>query len=113
MSYLKTALKVVKQDQEPKTETKIRLVEKKSLPMTEARLESLQAVMDAIILTSRDRIIEAHQGRQYKANDEIRKAEHEIEELQREVLTGQVQLADFQKAVKTWELVCLEEVSAR
>jgi hypothetical protein len=109
MSYLKTALKVVKQDHKPEAELKIRLVEKKSLPMTEARRQSLQTVMDATILTARDRIIESHKGRQFRATDESRKAEQEIERLQHEVLSGKSSLAEYRNACALWARICVNE----
>lgn len=108
MSYLQTALKIVKQDPEPKTE-RIRLVEKKALPMTEARRQSLQSVMDITILTARNRIIKAHKGRQYKATDESRTAEATIERLQHEVLNGQTSLAEYRAACERWARICINE----
>jgi hypothetical protein len=113
MSYLKTALKVVKQDHKPEAELKIRLVEKKSLPMTEARRQSLQTVMDATILTARDRIIESHKGRQFRATDETRKAEASIEHLHQEVLNGQSSLAEYQTACERWARLCVSEIERK
>jgi hypothetical protein len=77
-----------------------------------ARNESLQEVVDAILLTARDRIIEAQEGRQYKATDEIRKAEHEIEGLQKEVMSGQANLSDFREATERWARICTTELES-
>jgi hypothetical protein len=71
-------------------------------------LRQPEEAMTAIILNARDRIIEVHKGRQYRASDEIRAAEREIERIQHDVMNGQAQLDDFQKAVNAWERVCNE-----
>jgi hypothetical protein len=121
MSYLQEALKAVKQDQAAGIETKISLV-KKALPATESlwvnphaqgspntRRQSLEEVMDAIVLTVRDRVVEAHKGRQFVSNDLIRHAEDRIEEVQEKVLTGETGLQHYSEAVKSWERLCLTE----
>lgn len=117
MSYLETALRAVKQDQQPDERQKIRLVKKpqssifeeilgknqhpKGTP--EARQESLEETMAAILLDARNRIIETYKGRQYKPTDEIRQAENNIDDLYRQTKEGKASIAEFRAAVNQWE----------
>jgi hypothetical protein len=66
---------------------------------------SLEERLDSILWESRDKIIEAHKGRQYRANDETRGIEEETDRLYKEVLNGQAELEDFMNACINWEKV--------
>jgi len=79
MSYLQSALEVIKQDTTPE--------------------ESL----DTILVDSVNRIIERNKGMQYKTTEEIKKAEEEADRIYKAVLEGQVSLPEFQDACKRWE----------
>lgn len=98
MSYLQTALKVIKHNDTQKPEHKIRLIEKQT-----REAPSLEDTLDKIISETMDRIIKRHKGRQYQSNAEIRQAENEIDRIYRAVLEGQASLSEFQDAVNTWE----------
>lgn len=76
----------------------------------EARCQSLQEVMDVIILNARDRIIKAHRGRQYEATDEIRPAERNIERLQLDVMNGQAKLSEYQAPCERWVSLTIERL---
>jgi len=108
MSYLQTALKVVKQDDAQKTESKIRLIEKQT-----PRTKSIEDILDAILFSARDRISEAYKGKQYHATDEIRGIENEIDRLYKAVLKNQASLSDFQNACERWFLICKEGLGNR
>lgn len=64
---------------------------------------TLEKTLDAILQASIARIIEAHKGRQYRASDEIRSIEEEIDRIYRAVLNGQANISDFQDAIHAWE----------
>ena len=100
MSYLQAALKVIKQEDIPKTEPTIRLIKKQTSMI---RPESLEEVLNAIVLASCNRIIEALKGKQYRASDAIRKTEEDVNHLYHEVLNGQASLVEYQAACKRWE----------
>ena len=101
MSYLQEALKVIKHEDIPKTEPTIRLV-KKQTSMT-AWSESLEEMLNGIVLDSCNRIVESLNGKQYRASDEIRKAEEDVNHLYHEVLKSQASLAEYQAACQRWE----------
>jgi len=84
MSYLQTALKIADMHRKHETETKPMLVEKIKLPMTEARRESLMAVMEALWTKEFQGIIS-------------------------KVMVGRAKLADFKEATESWERICAEE----
>ena len=64
---------------------------------------SLEEILDSILMDSRNKIIEAHNGRQYHATDEIRALESEINRLYRAVLNGQGRLSELQRVCHKWE----------
>jgi hypothetical protein len=76
---------------------RIKPVEQKSMTTWP---ESLEEVLNAIVLASCNRIVETLKGKQYRANDEIRKAEEDVNHLYHEVLNG---LAEYQAACQRWE----------
>lgn len=76
---------------------KIKPVEQTSMT---ARPESLEEMLNAIVLSSCNKIVEALNGKQYRASGEIRKAEEDINHLYHEVLNG---LAEYQAACQRWE----------
>ena len=63
----------------------------------------LEEILDSILWESRDRIIEAFKGRQYRASEEIREIEQKIDCIYNEVLQGQAKLEDFRNACLAWE----------
>jgi hypothetical protein len=71
---------------------------------------NIEEILDSILKESMDKIIEAHEGRQYHATDEIRASEDEIDRLYKAVLSGQGSLSDFQNAVNIWERRAIENV---
>lgn len=74
-------------------------------PMTEARRRSLEDVMEAILLTTRDQII---QGRKWRHSTETRALELEIDRRYSDVLAGKGKLIDFSEACKKWMLAGTE-----
>ena len=62
-----------------------------------------ESCLDAILSKSVDRIVQAHQGRQYHATAEIKQAEDEIDRIYKAVIEGQAGLSDFQDACNRWE----------
>ena len=72
---------------------------------------SLEEILDSILKESMDKIIEAHEGRQYHATYEIRASEDEIDRLYKAVLSGQGSLSDFQRACQKWFLICNESLT--
>lgn len=107
MSYLQIAMKANVVDNETKPETKIVLVKKKTLPMTERRKQSLTEVMDAMIRKTLDEIATACNGKQFISNDAIKEAEDNILILHRKVLTNEAKLKEFNEAIKVWKNLCL------
>jgi len=101
MSYLQTALKVPKQEleQEENARQEINLVKK---GMAKDRRSTLEATMDTIMLSARDRVIRIRNGKQTSPNKEIVSVESEIERLQHDVMNGRATLADFQAACDRW-----------
>lgn len=77
----------------------------------EARHESLEAVMTALLIGTRNRIIEMHKGRQYKATDEARQVESAVDGTYHQVLSGLAEIADFSQAVAAWETLSRFRVS--
>ena len=73
------------------------------VPIGKIKPTTLENTLDAILQASIARIIKAHKGRQYRASDEIRGIEDEIDRLYRAVLSGQASISDFQNAVNVWE----------
>lgn len=71
---------------------------------------SLEEILDEIICTTMERLIERYKGRQYTATPEIRHAEDGIDRLYKAVLSGQGSLSDFQDAVNIWERRAIENV---
>lgn len=74
---------------------------------------NLEETLDSILFNARDRIVNANDGSQYKANDEIRAVEDEINRLYKAVLNGQESLSDFPNACEKWVLICKESLSNR
>lgn len=105
MSYLQTALKVVKKDTSGNPQPTIRLIEKQT-----PRDKTIEDILDEIICTTMDRIIEMYKGRQYHATDEIRQAEDETDRIYKAVLQGQASIAEFQEKVNIWERRAIENV---
>lgn len=75
------------------------------------KLTPLEEILDSILKESMDKIIEAHEGRQYHATDEIKALEDEIDRLYKAVLSGQGSLSDFQSACQKWFLICNESLT--
>ncbi len=71
---------------------------------------SLEDILDSILNESMSKIIEAHEGRQYHATDEIRTSEDEIDRMYKAVLKSQGSLSGFQDAVNIWERRAIENV---
>lgn len=101
MSYLQTALKVVEKNRQEKTEPRIRLVEKN---------KSIEEILDAILSDTMDRLNEAHDGRQYKPNAEIKQAEDEINRIYKAILGGSSNLSEFQDSCNKWVSVCQQNL---
>jgi hypothetical protein len=76
-------------------------------------LRQPEEAMTVMILNARDRIIESHKGRQFRATDETRKAEASIEHLHQEVLNGQSSLAEYQTACERWARLCVSEIERK
>ena len=74
------------------------------------KLTPLEEILDSILLESRDKIIEAHEGKQYHSTDEIKALEDEIDRLYKGSLSGQGSLSEFQDAVNIWERRAIENV---
>ena len=71
---------------------------------------SLEEILDSILLESRDKIIKAHNRRQYHSTDEIKASEDAIDRIYKAVLSGQGSLSDFRDAVNIWERRAIENV---
>lgn len=84
MSYLQAALKIADMEEKIIPEKKRILVEQKTLPMTEARRESLLAVMEAVWTKEFQGIIS-------------------------KVMGGQTKLSDFKEATEAWARICVTE----
>lgn len=87
---------------------KIKPFEPEPTPMTEDGRQSLKMIMDAAIRKARDEIIKACKGRQFKANDEIRRAERDIEILQVKVFTREVNVQDYTATCQRWADVSIK-----
>lgn len=68
----------------------------------EARRQSLEGVMTAILLDARNRIIEACKGRQYHADEKTQQMELNIDRIWNEVISGSAKLEDFRTACGNW-----------
>lgn len=67
--------------------------------MSPGRRETLEAVLDAILLQERDEVI---RGGVWKPTDGTRKAEERLDRLYHDILDGRGKLADFAKGCRWW-----------
>lgn len=87
---------------------KIRIVESSPTPPTvpsPGRLATLEEVMSATLLMTRDKIIK---GGQWRHSTETQAAEVEIDRQYAEVMAGKGKLIDFSEACKRWMLAGTE-----
>jgi hypothetical protein len=73
----------------------------------EARRESLQQVMAAVLITTFDRVA-AMWPQGFVSTPEIRAAEIEIKRVQSLVLSGRGRIADLRQALERWERIIIE-----
>lgn len=119
MSYLQTALKVVKEDQNKREEPKIRLVSKKTAPIDQeeviwrnpfpqgtpaARRHSLEELMTEILLSTRERSITNHQMKDNETSERSRNEEKDVDRLREDVIQGTASLADYRMACEKSEI---------
>jgi len=109
MSYLQAALKVISQRQISSPEARIRLVEKKTAPLPKGRQQSLEMLMEAVVAHALGEIAIVCNGRQFRANDEVRQAEDNIMLIYKNVMIGESKLQDYHEAVKLWKDLSLIE----
>jgi len=78
-------------------------------PMSIGRLQSLEASIDAIIAETMDVIAKACNGKQFRSNDDIRKAEVEEAAIYKKVMNGNAKLDEFKTAANKWKELSLIE----
>jgi len=76
-----------------------------------SRCHSLEAVMDAVMISARNEIIAAYSGKQFRSNDEIDSVESMITEVYHKVLKGEAELREFKAIVRKWVTLCINEIN--
>lgn len=72
---------------------------KASADMSPGRRETLEAVLDAILLHERDEVI---RGGVWKPTEGTRKAEERLDRIYKDILAGRGKLEDFRKGCRWW-----------
>jgi len=74
------------------------------------KLTTIEEILDSILSNIRDRIIEEHKSKQYRATEEIRGIEDEIDRVYKAVLDSQATISDLESACEKWLLLCKENL---
>ena len=82
-------------------------------PAIDKRQQSLEASIDAIITETMDEIAKACNGKQFRSNDEIRKAEVEEAAIYKKVINVNAKLDEFKTAANKWKELSLIENSIK